>query len=195
MPTGYTEAIKNDITFQDYALACARAFGACVTMREEPTDTKIPDEFLVDEYYYSAVNEAHDNLANFLSLTSDEISELYEVHFTKQEEQYEKTRKDKQALEVKYLRMLAEVQDYVPPSHEHINFKKFMEDQIRQSIDWDCDMKYYDVPKRVPAMDWYKESLDYLQRAMDNREKSLEEEIERVNGRNLWIKQLKGSLK
>ena len=37
MPTGYTEDIYNgkDVTFKDFALKCARAFGACVHQRDD----------------------------------------------------------------------------------------------------------------------------------------------------------------
>lgn len=36
MPTGYTADIKDGIDFKTYAMNCARAFGACVMLRDEP---------------------------------------------------------------------------------------------------------------------------------------------------------------
>ena len=36
MPTGYTDKIKDGITFKEYAMGCARAFGALITMRDNP---------------------------------------------------------------------------------------------------------------------------------------------------------------
>lgn len=47
MPTGYTAAIKYGITFKEFALDCARNFGACISMRDEPRETPIPDEFIL----------------------------------------------------------------------------------------------------------------------------------------------------
>ena len=40
MPTGYTTDIYNgkDVTFKDFALKCARAFGACIHQREDNID-------------------------------------------------------------------------------------------------------------------------------------------------------------
>ena len=55
MPTGYTDKIVNDQSFEDFLLGCARAFGACVhqydeAMNEKPRlqtfDTIYEDELL-----------------------------------------------------------------------------------------------------------------------------------------------------
>lgn len=39
MPTGCTAKLhEDDQSFRDFALTCARAFGATIAMREEPLD-------------------------------------------------------------------------------------------------------------------------------------------------------------
>ena len=35
MPRGYTSYIEDNISFKNWALICARNFGACITLREE----------------------------------------------------------------------------------------------------------------------------------------------------------------
>ena len=35
--TGYTSKIAQDITFKDFVMSCARAFGALVTLRDKPS--------------------------------------------------------------------------------------------------------------------------------------------------------------
>ncbi len=42
MPSGYTENIYygKKVAFKDFALGCARAFGACVMQRDDPADVK-----------------------------------------------------------------------------------------------------------------------------------------------------------
>jgi len=195
MPTGYTAAIKDGITFKEYALSCARAFGALVSMRDEPSNATIPDSFEISSYYQTAYDDARKALDDLSALEYEEVATKYEAYYTKSVADYEAIKLNKQDLEVKYLRMLADVKEYAVPSDEHKEFKKFMIDQIVQSIDWDCDMKYYDIPKRVEPLDWWSEQMLYLKRAVENRSNSLDEEIERVNKRNLWIKQLKESLK
>lgn len=195
MPTGYTSAIKDGITFQEYALGCARAFGALISMREEPSDAPIPDAFEISPYYQQSYDEARKEFEEFSALEYEVVAEKYEEYFAKAVASYEKTKLEKQDLEVKYLRMLADVKEYAVPSYEHREFKKFMEDQIVQSIAWDCDMKYYPVPQRVDVLDWWQDKLLMLKRNVEHASQNLQEEIERVEKRNLWIKQLKESLK
>lgn len=52
MPTGYTSPLYEgkEISFEQFALRCARNFGALVMMREEPLDTPIPEKFNPCEY-------------------------------------------------------------------------------------------------------------------------------------------------
>lgn len=53
MPTGYTYPVcEGKITeFPDFALSCARAFGALISMREEPMDAPLPDEIAASTNY------------------------------------------------------------------------------------------------------------------------------------------------
>jgi hypothetical protein len=59
MPTGYTADIKNGISFKTFAMNCARAFGACVTLRDEPGGgDKIPEAFEASTYHAQQVEKA-----------------------------------------------------------------------------------------------------------------------------------------
>ena len=51
MPTGYTSKIKDDITFEQYAMGCARAFDALIDMRDEASDALIPEELTPSNYH------------------------------------------------------------------------------------------------------------------------------------------------
>lgn len=46
MPTGYTSVLfdKPETTFSEFASRCARAFGACMAMRDESLAVALPDE-------------------------------------------------------------------------------------------------------------------------------------------------------
>ena len=46
MPTGYTADIQDGkiTTLREYALSCARAFGALIMMRDDPHDAPIADD-------------------------------------------------------------------------------------------------------------------------------------------------------
>ena len=53
MPTGYTTDIYNgkDVSFRDFALTCARQFGACIMQRDDPADEK--PKIMPEESYHT----------------------------------------------------------------------------------------------------------------------------------------------
>ena len=71
MPTGYTAMLteEKEITFEDFALKCARAFGALIEMRDESLDAKIPEEFKVTEYHTVELNRAIEKLNDVYKIT------------------------------------------------------------------------------------------------------------------------------
>lgn len=72
MPTAYTANISKGITFKEYALLCARNFGATITMRDEPLDAEIP-EFQPSDYYVKRISEIKkdiNTLENYESMLS-----------------------------------------------------------------------------------------------------------------------------
>lgn len=76
MPTGYTQGLYDgDQRFEVFALHCARAFGATVSMRDEPWD-QLPAHREVDEYYQVAVDNAHVKMRQALTASDDEIMSI-----------------------------------------------------------------------------------------------------------------------
>ena len=57
MPTGYTSGVATGEIkdFKTYALQCARAFGACIMLRDEPMSDEIP-KFKALEMFQQAAN-------------------------------------------------------------------------------------------------------------------------------------------
>ena len=60
MPTGYTLELYDgkDITFEEFVLKCARAFGALINMRDEPRDAPIPERFEPSYYHLKELIKA-----------------------------------------------------------------------------------------------------------------------------------------
>ena len=197
MPTGYTAAIKDGITFKQYALSCARAFGALIEMRDEPNDAPIPEAFKPSDYHANAIQKAQDSLAKMQSMTDEQCREQMESE-RKAEIESSKTGIAKtNDLRAKYNAMLSESKAYIPPSSDHEGFKKFMVEQIEESIKFDCSTDYYQktidrLPKDIAT--WKKERLSSVMRDIAYHTKENTEEINRTNSRNLWVKQLRESL-
>ena len=197
MPTGYTHNIENDdFTFEDFALSCAKAFGACISMRDLPINIPIPDEFKVEPYYQDKISETQKQIEKHSSLTLEEWNKLCDKDFEQKESRRIESLNKNIKLFDNYNKMLDKVKAWQPPSKEHVGLKEFMINQIQESIDFDCDIEYYSTPNTKDSIDVFKsETMGKLYKDLEYYAKNNEEEINRVSQRNVWIKQLRESLK
>lgn len=196
MPTGYTEKIKDGISFKEFALDCARAFGACVLLRDEPGGGEaIPEKFEPSDYHVKALAEAEKELARIDDMTTSEREASAEAEHN-QAERYRKNRlKEKRELKAKYLAMLREVDSWEPPTSDHAELKAFMQKQIKESIDWDCGPDFYSKPTvLLSGEDWAAEKRQKALKSINYHTTANIEEIQRTENRNTWIQALRESL-
>lgn len=195
MPTGYTSTIKDGISFQNFVLLCARAFGALVTMRDESFDAPIPNEFQPSDYHDKKLKKAQERLIELKTLSLKDCGEQSMVDYKKELTEYEKTVADSKTLETKYRNMLSNVDSWIPPTPDHVELKNFMRSQILQSIDFDCSLDYLEKPKLLTATKWLTHEINKSLWDIEYHTKENEEEIQRVNKRNQWIRELRKSIK
>lgn len=198
MPTGYTASIADGISFKEYALSCARAFGALIMMRDEPLNAPIPKEMKPSDYHVKALKEAGGKLYELQSMSERECIDRMEGErkelITKSLEYIDKNND----LLGKYNTMLIQVKAYTPPTPDHKKFKEFMIEQIESSIKWDCGGDYYFTQlEKFPCNvgQWMKEKINKYTRDIAYHTQQNAEEIMRTNSNNLWVKQLMESLK
>ena len=196
MPTGYTAAIADDISFNDFVLQCARAMGACIMQRDD-NGSDPPKLEKVDDYHERQLKIAEKRLEALLKV--DRLEYALEAQARQQEAITRdlKNIAEKTELREKYERMLAQVSSWVPPTNDHENFKKFMMDQINESIKWDCDTEYSEKRLKQSESDiekLYQDDLEHARHNVEYYKKGLKEEIERVNSRNQWKIDLYNSL-
>src|ERR1700759_3469611 len=79
MPTGYTYTIEQGCSFEEYVWGCARAFGACVMMRDDPADKPIPEKFEASDWNAKRLEEAKAERARLDRLTEEEITAAMEA--------------------------------------------------------------------------------------------------------------------
>jgi hypothetical protein len=196
MPTGYTAAVGDGtITdFTEYALQCARAFGACVTLRDEPLGSEIP-EFEASDYNAKKLAEAEKALSDFLAMTEPERRELHAAEHTKNIEAAEQGIAQKTEQRERYEAMLEKAKLFRSPSPEHTEYATFLVSQLEESIGWDCDTSYYEKLQRpVPFAEWKSKKIKDLSRDFEYHTKGHQEELERTASRNKWVRQLKEAL-
>ncbi|MBO6267553.1 MAG: hypothetical protein J6N19_00245, partial [Clostridium sp.] len=75
MPTGYTCFIEDGkiTTAKGFLLLCARAFGACIEMRDEPLSEPIPEKFNGDDTYRLWLEDAKTELSKLKAMSQDEV--------------------------------------------------------------------------------------------------------------------------
>lgn len=193
MPTGYTAKIANGISFREFALDCARQFGACVTIRDAPGGGEaIPDKFEESSYYSQHLDEAKARLRELQGMSSADIRAAVEKANADAAESVRQSRQRIDELKAKYTAMLAEVDAWTPPTADHAEMKRFMREQIATSIEFDC----YAVPaaKILDAADWYAAELQRAKRDVQHYADEAVKEHDRVAGRNAWVAALRQSL-
>lgn len=121
-------------------------------------------------------------------------------------DEYDSTKKDYEeelakhkATHDRLVNMLNKVISYIPPSEDHENFKNFMVEQLESTLKHDGSYSYYEKElaklKLQSAEELKEKTIARLQDDIKYHSEGYAKEVEGVNGRNLWIKQLRDSLR
>lgn len=197
MATEYTSIIDKDTSFKTFALTCARAFGACIEMRDEPMD-KPPRKSKPTQYYLKQIKANKAKLAklNKMSLKSAEKEAAKE--YSENLKYYQEALKENIEKLALYNQMLEKTKAYVLPTKDHQGLKNFMIEQLESSIKFDDMREYYqnEISKSVQltAEEWLEKCKTKLISDIEYDTKEHQKEIERVNRNNKWIEELYKSL-
>lgn len=196
MPTGYTVDIPKGISFTEYAMRCARAFGALITLREEPLDAEIPDEFEPSDYNLKRYEEAKAEVDRLRSMSQEEVKAAAEEAYQAAEEHRISKLKKNGEEQAAYAAMLERVNAWQPPSPDHVEMKEFMASQITESMRFDDMADYYAKPtERMTGEQWRVEMLKKALRDVGYHWREHQQEVERAQSRTEWVSALRASLK
>jgi len=197
MPTGYTDGVsRGEITdFKVYALRCARAFGACIMLRDEPVTDEIP-EFEPSDYNQKRLDEAQKQLAEFDAMTVADKLAMFE------RESIERIKAAKEGIERKreqlgrYNAMLEKAKAFKAPTPDHSEYAKFLVSQLEESIRFDGGGDYYEkqLEETQTFDDWCVSKKRSLLHDIKHHQKGMKEEIKKTEKRNKWVHDLKASL-
>lgn len=196
MPTGYTADVADGkITdFTEYALQCARNFGACIMLRDEPLSSEIP-EFKPCDYNAKELDRAEKKLSEFLAMNESQRREVHAAEHAKNIETAEQGIAEKAEKRQRYEAMLAKAKAFKSPSPDHDNYAQFLVSQLEESIEWDCGTSYYDELKQPITFEaWQSKKIKDLHHDIEYHRNAHREEVERTESRNRWVRQLKESL-
>lgn len=195
MPTGYTSDLYDGkpVTPAEFIMRCARAFGALIEMRDESPDAKIPEAFEPHPYYAEQAEEAKKKFASLIGMSQEKRAELAKAQNKRDMDQWlkgEQTRKERRE---RYEAMFKEIEAWEPPTPDHFELRNFMLAQLSESIDFDCNYKV-DPPKMLDPEEWWAQELTMAEHNVEYYKERWEEELDRVRGRNEWVRALRDSL-
>lgn len=195
MPTGYTAMItdRDGVTFPEFAMECARAFGALITMRDDPRDATIPEKFEPSSQHREALDKALAELLDLSNMTDDECRVAAEKEYLEALARYRDLVQSDVEKRAKYEAMLDQVLAWEPPTADHVELKAFMVQQIESSIRFDCDYQW-PKPQRKDLATWRADKRAQVERDVAYHEKEDAAEVERANSRTAWVQQLRDSL-
>lgn len=202
MSTGYTARLYDgeDTTFAEFAVECARAFGALIDLRDIPS-AEIPEVFAVDPRKYERIESARAKLESWKNITPEELIEkATEDHNSFIKREYELAVR-RNGIRDRYDSMLEKVTLWNPPTDEHVELKKFMIEQLEESIKHDCrdyvDLESLQVELAARPLDVqeYRQAMIIsAERWLDYTVEELDQDEDRAKGKSKWIQELRASL-
>lgn len=200
MPSAYTAILgeTEDMKLKDFAMLCARNFGALMCMRDEPLSAPIPERFEPEPYFKESLDKAQKDYDDFIALSDEEKVAYLERQYSEMVESnikdHEKSNKKKDVLRRRYNAMLLKVVKWNPPTPEHVNLKEFMIKQIHDSIKWDCSEYKAIIPDKEVWCN-VKRQVEMRKNTLKICREAYEKHIKAVASQNKWLSDLRESLK
>lgn len=187
MPTGYTDIIYKGIGFEDFILNCSRAFGALIHMRDESSKAQITLP-VGSDFHVTELEKARTRLKDLSQMSLQRRKEgerkKYEAAVAYQKEAQEERAVKRGQLEA----MLEKVENWRPPSTDHVGLHSFMVKQIEETIQHDCcGFEKYETPVVETPEEWYKNQVERAEHDIEYHEEHLSEDNERNDQRRKWI--------
>ena len=194
MPTGYTEDIERGITLKEFILKCAIMF-----VGGRDGDTTLRDPKPVDPYHKDEMAKALVNLQKIKKMSYATCERKAYKAWEKSIAYASQTIDKRLELREKYHTFRKQVEQWVPPTSNHNTLKKFMLEQIDNSILWDTSTDYYkDVLNelRCPqsGYEWKEMMVKMYEKDYAYHCSQYLEEQKNTICTNLWVTQLKHQL-
>lgn len=198
MPTGYTAGIVDGTTkdFKEYATHCMRNFGATMHMRDEPWD-KEWEPAKPSDYHIKEIEKAKKRLADAQTLSLEELAQERGEQLEKDKEYHLNKIAEKQIIVDRLRGFLSDAEKFNPPTEEHLGVKRFMIQQIEETIKFDGSDKYHrEALERIDAelKDLQPEKIkadfiEYAEKDLKYHETEYKKDVKRCEDSNRWVEQ------
>lgn len=190
MSNVYTSAIEErDVTIQEFARSCARAFLAFGLVSDNafgaPIRIREPDD-----HHAKGIEKATDDLKRAVTMTDEEAEQEAAEHYDTALRNYEQNKAKQDAILARYDRMLKDVQAWDAPE-THSGLHNFMIEQIQAS------MRYIYVPKpptRMSGAEYREVLVSCAQHSLRYHTHEQAQELEYLRAKREWVDALEQSL-
>lgn len=195
MPTGYTARLNDGrpTTFPEFAMDCARAFGALIEMRDEAPGAPIPERFEPSPFYALMAEEARARIAEIAYWDDAEAQRQALAACVAEGRRIAERNAESVAVRGRYEAMLAQARAWRPPTPDHFELRKFMISQLEESIRFDCWTDTSE-PHLLTAAAYRAQELAYARDRAARAVVHQDEEIARAGGHTEWVRALRASL-
>jgi len=195
MSTVYTYCIEDGTVTElsEFAMNCAKAFGALISMRDEPSDKEVPQVFEPSTYHKEALATAGSELIEFLTQSNEKLKKEWEDQYEDSKQSHKDYVQRLEDKKFNYQCMLLKVKEWTPPTDEHIGLKDFMLSQLNDSIKHDCEGYAPTKPVKQEFEKWLADKTKILEEKVEYHEKEWKAEQFRCAERTDWVKQLRDS--
>ena len=195
MPTGYTSDIYNgkNVTFEKFVFACSRAF--MPSMRDSAFDAPIPDKYPVSDYHKKELDKAKKNVVKYAKMTIAQAAETLKKNEIKVRAEEKKSKEESEALRLRYEAMVIKVERWSVPK-ELAGLKKFMLEQLRESIKFDCSvLERQEKEEPMTPEEYLQELRESAEDDVKYHSAGLAKDISIAKSNETWIKMLKKSVR
>lgn len=200
MPTGFTaKLVDQDQPFENFVWTCARAMGCFIHMRDDPLDATIyvPDLPFGAEFNLEQLKRLREELEAVKEMSPEKIRNRVISEYLRQVEYHNSYSAKSQVVKQRLESMIAKVEAWnASPAHQ--NFKKFMLDQLRETVEHDCrpltppegiDWEQFEPEEwRAKQIAWIEDSLAWYTKRNAESIKAHHENIQ-------WVKDLAAEIK
>lgn len=195
MPTGYTSDLAQGkpVTFQQFMAQCARGLGFIVSMRAAPWDAPLPEKIEPSDWHISKIDAAKQKIEMLATLSDKACENEADKAFDEEVASWDRIINDKLAQRERYDAMIAQVTDWdAPPLLQCL--KDFMLQQLKTSVEHDCNISYYPAPKRMTGPEWKNETFKQAARDLSYHLEEHDKEVARAAERDEMLQALRVEL-
>jgi len=203
MPTGYTADVGDgEMTdLRPFIERCAHAF--IPSMRDQSMDAALPTEDTYNDssYHTESLEKAYKKLANAKSFDRKQAAAAARKEHNKELKHDREYLEKKRLTQARYEAMLELVYTWEPPTKEHAGLKKFMVEQLSESIEFDCGGSYFEdklteLERRGPldGDTWKTKEIEKAYKDIEYHTEEMAKDKERQEKNTAWIQALIKSL-